>query len=67
MAVSRELVINSIDSTDEVVKTTIKNINPSADVTNVMLKTAAMTLNNLTTNTLVSIHVINEEDITTAT
>ena len=67
MAVSRELIINSTDSNDNDISTTIKNINPDETVTNAQLKIAAQNLNSLTTNSLVSIYVVNTEDITSAT
>lgn len=66
MAVKRQLVINAQDSSQNSITTTINNINPSDTITNVQLKTAAMELNSLTSNTIVSIEVVNTENITSA-
>ena len=66
MAVKRQLILNLRDQSNEELETTISNINPSATVTNAQLYQAAVALNSLTTNTLVSVYVVNTEDITGA-
>ena len=59
MAVSRQIIIQSRDTSNNTVQTTISNINPSETITNQQLRTAAVTLNELTTNTFVNAYVVN--------
>lgn len=63
--VIRSLELVGRDQNSNAVKNTYGNINPAS--TNLVLKNFAIQLNNLTTNTLLSVLKVDREDITTAT